>query len=239
MENDTNNINEKYFKKQYILAMIAILVIVAIFIVIVISIKINKRNKRDACSIHVEQIIGWANQIATNINTEIEIKDDKKDTIETTIEITTECILTNTTQSTIIEEVTSEPEPSAETITTQLQTQSNTTEYSNDDFNTICMVVEAETHGGDSESKIHIVSVILNRVNSPDFPNTIQGVCYQSGQFASRSDVEQSTIDAVNAALISGDTVQGALFFCTCSGCWADTNREYLFTDNIGHRFYR
>jgi hypothetical protein len=115
----------------------------------------------------------------------------------------------------------------------------NESNFSDEDFNTICRVVEAETHGADENSKIHIVHVILNRVSSSEFPNTIQGVCNQSGQFASRSDVEQSTIEAVNIALTVSDTTNGALFFCTCKGCWADNNKEYLFKDTIGHSFYK
>lgn len=155
-------------------------------------------------------------------------------------QITTECILQTcvVVETETKEKMTIYPESNIEIEIDQKSTL-NTSGCSDDDFNAICRIVEAETHGGDTESKIHIVSVILNRVNSPEFPDTIQGVCYQSGQFASRSDVEQSTIDAVNAALIGGDTVQGALFFCTCSGCWADCNKEYLFTDNVGHRFYK
>ena len=111
--------------------------------------------------------------------------------------------------------------------------------YQDEDFIAICRIVEAETHGANEEAKIHIVSIILNRVKSPEFPNTIQGVCYQSGQFAYRYDVEKSTIDAVTTGLNCEDTVQGALFFCTCKGCWADTNKEYIFTDNVGHNFYK
>lgn len=111
--------------------------------------------------------------------------------------------------------------------------------YSEEEINKICRVVEAETHGADTESKIHIVHVILNRVSSPSFPNSIIEVCDQSGQFASRSDVEQSTIDAVYIALSMPDTTQGALFFH--SGDWTNTfnNANYIFTDNIGHHFYK
>lgn len=115
----------------------------------------------------------------------------------------------------------------------------NSLKLSDEDFTAICKVVEAETHGADIDSKMHVVHVILNRINSPDFPDSIQNVCNQSGQFASRNDVEQSTIDAVNSALTTTDTTNGALFFCTCKGCWADKNKEYIFIDNIGHRFYK
>lgn len=111
--------------------------------------------------------------------------------------------------------------------------------YSEEEINKICCVVEAETHGADMESKIHIVHVILNRVNSSNFPDNVIEVCNQSNQFASRSDIEQSTIDAVYTALSMADTTQGALFFH--SGDWVDTffGANYLFTDDVGHHFYK
>ena len=108
-----------------------------------------------------------------------------------------------------------------------------------DEFMTICSVVEAETHGADMESKMRIACVIRNRVNDSRFPSSYYGVCTQANQFASRWDIEQSTIDAVNAALSGGDITGGALWFCTCSsGCWASQNATYLFTDSVGHHFW-
>lgn len=99
-------------------------------------------------------------------------------------------------------------------------------------------VVEAETHGCDQDSKVHVAHVIMNRVNSPLFPNTITQVCLQSGQFVLRSDVDQSTIDAVNYALSIGDTTGGALYFH--SGGYTETfnGASYIFTDSCGHHFY-
>lgn len=105
---------------------------------------------------------------------------------------------------------------------------------------TIASVVEAETKGQDMESKIHIVHVIRNRVNSSNFPNDYYSVCTAGNQFASRWDIEQSTIDAVNQGLAMDDTTGGALFFCLCKEtCWLNgTSYQYLFTDSAGHHFW-
>lgn len=104
----------------------------------------------------------------------------------------------------------------------------------------ICKVVEAETHGADYDSKVRIVHVIRNRVSDGRFPNDYISVCTQANQFASRSDVEDSTRQAVNDALNMSDTTNGALWFCTCSsGCWASANATYLFTDSVGHNFWK
>lgn len=105
---------------------------------------------------------------------------------------------------------------------------------------TIASVVEAETKGQDMESKIHIVHVIRNRVNSSSFPNDYYSVCTAGNQFASRWDIEQSTINAVNQGLAMDDTTGGALFFCLCKEtCWLNgTSYQYLFTDSAGHHFW-
>lgn len=110
----------------------------------------------------------------------------------------------------------------------------------NDYIMTIASVVEAETKGQDMESKIHIVHVIRNRVNSSSFPNDYYSVCTAGNQFASRWDIEQSTIDAVNQGLAMEDTTGGALFFCLCKEtCWLNgTSYQYLFTDSAGHHFW-
>lgn len=111
--------------------------------------------------------------------------------------------------------------------------------YTDEEINAMCMVVEAETHEADEESKIHVVHVILNRVSSYNFPDSVIEVCYQNGQFASRSDVQEETRDVVIKALNMSDTTNGALFFH--SGNYSDTfnNAYYIFTDSVGHHFYK
>lgn len=99
-------------------------------------------------------------------------------------------------------------------------------------------VVECEVHGGDKESKMHVAHVIRNRVNSDLFPNDYYSVCTSPNQFCTRSDVEQSTIDAVNEAMSIGDTTGGALFFHSMEYMDSWGGYEYIFTDNVGHHFY-
>ena len=99
-------------------------------------------------------------------------------------------------------------------------------------------VVECEVHGGDKESKMHVAHVIRNRVNSDLFPNDYYSVCTSPNQFCTRSDVEQSTIDAVNEAMSIGDTTGGALFFHSMEYMDSWGGYAYIFTDNVGHHFY-
>ncbi len=48
----------------------------------------------------------------------------------------------------------------------------------------LAQLVEAEAGNQPFEGKCLVVDVILNRVESPDFPNTISEVIFQEGQFS-------------------------------------------------------
>lgn len=48
----------------------------------------------------------------------------------------------------------------------------------------ISQLVEAEAGNQPIEGKRLVVDVILNRVESPDFPNTVEEVIFQEGQFS-------------------------------------------------------
>lgn len=45
-------------------------------------------------------------------------------------------------------------------------------------------MVEAEACGEPYEGKLAVATVVINRVNSKNFPNTIHGVIYQKNQFS-------------------------------------------------------
>lgn len=74
-----------------------------------------------------------------------------------------------------------------------------------------------------TDEKAKVVEVIMNRVNSSDFPNTIYDVLTQEGQFVGVWDyvtltdysykVTEDVKSAVNMALDSGYTNHGYLFF--------------------------
>lgn len=57
-----------------------------------------------------------------------------------------------------------------------------------EEFDLLSRVVEAESDRGTSEDSFEgrtlIALTVLNRVSSADFPDSIYGVCHQSGQFA-------------------------------------------------------
>lgn len=105
----------------------------------------------------------------------------------------------------------------------------------------------AEAEGEAEYGKALVMNVIFNRVESNKFPNTVTGVIYQPGQFASISngrydaatpDVE--CVDAMEAIQTQGwDASNGALYFEGTDNAdnWHKENLYYLFQYN-NHLFY-
>lgn len=113
--------------------------------------------------------------------------------------------------------------------------------FTKEEINLICRVVETETYGADFLSKTHVASVIFNRMNSDKFPDDVTEIITAENQFCyDRTNISLSTYYAVQYAYMIEDTAGGALFF-NKSNCksWASSHRQYLFTDNVGHSFYR
>ena len=94
-----------------------------------------------------------------------------------------------------------------------------------EDYQTLLRIVEAEAGVCDSKGKILVANVVLNRVRSGEFPNTIREVVYQPSQFSPVSNgsintcqVTSQTIECVRRALEGEDYSQGALYFMNRGG---------------------
>ena len=94
------------------------------------------------------------------------------------------------------------------------------------DLAMLAALVECEAGGESYEGQWAVASVVVNRVKSGSFPNTISGVIYQSGQFApvasgrfamvlSRGAAGSCTQAAQTA--LSGSTNLNCLYFCRAS----------------------
>ena len=116
-------------------------------------------------------------------------------------------------------------------------------------------IVEAEAGGEDEEGKLLVANVVLNRVNSDKFPDTVKEVVLQRServtQFSTvasgriwRVEVSDETISAVERALNGEDISEGALFFAARRRAnqdkmrWFDTSLTYLFRHG-GHEFFK
>lgn len=105
------------------------------------------------------------------------------------------------------------------------------TTNSSNEITLLAQLVHAEANGQPYEGKVAVACVVLNRVHSGKFPNTIEGVIYQSGQFspvsngAINNSPTQSDIAAVRDAL-NNNRYQGALYFYNpkyAGGSWWDS----------------
>ncbi len=127
-------------------------------------------------------------------------------------------------------------------------------ELGEEDYDILLRIVEAEAGGEDEDGKLLVANVVLNRMNSEAFPNTVKEVVMQrSGrvtQFSPvasgriwRVKVSQETIDAVQRAIQGEDISQGALYFASRryadsdSMRWFDRRLTFLFKHG-GHEFF-
>ena len=72
------------------------------------------------------------------------------------------------------------------------------------DIQLMARAINGEARGEPYEGQVAVSAVILNRVKSSQFPNTIAGVIYQSGAFTAVSDGQ------INAPISEGSTVYKA-----------------------------
>ena len=127
-------------------------------------------------------------------------------------------------------------------------------EVSEEDYDALLRLVEAEASGEDIKGKLLVGNVVLNRVKSGAFPDTIKEVIYQRqngrAQFSpvatgkiDRVAVSEETVEAVERALCGEDESAGALYFV--APAYADAGNHQWFRDNLtllfsyeGHEFY-
>lgn len=104
----------------------------------------------------------------------------------------------------------------------------------------------AEAEGEDTEGKALVILVALNRVWSDDFPNSIEEVIYQDGQFSpvqnGRFEMVEPDRDCWQALDMvmrdKWDESHGALYFESESdSTWHRDHLQFLFQHGA-HRFY-
>lgn len=92
-------------------------------------------------------------------------------------------------------------------------------DYTSSDLYLLARCIYAEARGESYTGQVAVGAVVLNRVNSPDFPNTISGVIYQKNAFTAVSDgqinltPDQTAINAANDAMNGWDPTYGCLYY--------------------------
>ncbi len=124
-----------------------------------------------------------------------------------------------------------------------------------DDLEVLLRIVEAEAGCEDEDGKLLVANVILNRLNSPKFPDSITEIVFQrengvvqfspvyDGSYAC-AEVSEETVNAVGRALDGEDISDGALYFAARQ--YADDDRMRWFDEKLtllfrygGHEFFK
>ena len=121
--------------------------------------------------------------------------------------------------------------------------------YTDDEIYWLSKIIHAESQGEPMEGKIAVGNVVLNRVKSQDYPNTICGVIFDRNNGVQFSPVLSGTIyqkplsDSIIAAkrALEGENHAGkSLFFLNpaiAESFWIPKNRTY-FKTIANHDFY-
>ncbi|HEY8391341.1 MAG TPA: cell wall hydrolase [Capillibacterium sp.] len=86
------------------------------------------------------------------------------------------------------------------------------------DLYLLAKLIQAEAGGEPYEGKVAVGAVVMNRVKSPQFPNTIYDVIYQPGQFSClpklpTTEPDAQAIQAAREAMAGRDPSRGALYY--------------------------
>ena len=114
----------------------------------------------------------------------------------------------------------------------------------NTDLNLLAHLIYAEARGEPYKGQVAVGAVVLNRVKSSSFPNTVAGVIYQKNAFSVVNDGQinlspnTTAINAARDALNGWDPTSGCIYYFnpdTATSGWI-WSRPYVMT--IGkHRF--
>lgn len=123
------------------------------------------------------------------------------------------------------------------------------TDYTHDELTWLARIIYAEARGEDITGQIAVGNVVLNRVASALYPNTIYGVIFDTKngvQFepvlngSVYNDADQSCIQAAKRALLGENYAGECLFFFNptiAESNWISANRTYYAAIG-GHEFY-
>ncbi len=108
-------------------------------------------------------------------------------------------------------------------------TSSSGSSSNSSDVNLLAMIINGEARGEPYTGQVAIGAVVLNRVKSSSFPNTIAGVIYQDGAFTAVTDgqvnanIQSSCYSAARDALNGWDPTGGAIYYynpATATSSW-------------------
>lgn len=137
---------------------------------------------------------------------------------ETTVSTEAETTASTEAETTVAEE----------SVSAAAETEAVSTSDSTDSTSLLAALIYCEAGNQSYEGMVAVGAVVMNRVSSASFPNTISEVIYQSGQFTPASSgalasaiangVPSTCYTAAAAAIAGEDPTGGALYFNTSAG---------------------
>lgn len=123
------------------------------------------------------------------------------------------------------------------------QTDQSSTNNNADMVELLARVINGEARGEPYTGQVAVGAVIMNRVKSSEFPNTISGVIYQANQFSCVTDGQiniaidsaSTAYKAARDAMNGSDPTGGALFFYnskTTKSSWLYTRKTLIVIGN-------
>ena len=124
---------------------------------------------------------------------------------------------------------------------TSNSTSSNTSSYSDADVNLLARLIYGEARGESYVGQVAVGAVVMNRIKSASFPNTMSGVIYQSYAFTAVNDgqinltpnatARKAALDAMNG----WDPTYGALYYynpSTATSSWIFSRQTTIVIGN-------
>jgi len=151
------------------------------------------------------------------------------------------------------ERVFKQPNIPKHNINTNLDTdnnESNTSTITAIEHKLLIKITYLEARGESLDGKTAVVRTILNRVESKDFPDSIEEVICQPGQFQPAKyleevEIEEECLEEIEKAIIAALSSEGEeLYFVNPdlankdSYDWMKNNLTYLYTEG-NHEFYK
>lgn len=139
---------------------------------------------------------------------------------------------------------TAEPQPTPEPTYTSMI---HSYDWDGEDERMLAKIAMAEAEGESVDGKALVILVVLNRVWSDEFPDSIEEVIFQKNQFSPvaeggrywTTEPDAGCYEALELVMGGWDESQGAFYFeSTGRDGWHSQNLEFLFEFG-GHKFYR
>ena len=224
---------------RYIFISLAILIII-IGIIAGLS-KVHKINSEYEVTVKNTQSNICQQPTETTTMTDKEVSESKSKPTTTTTKrsSTTTTSKETTTMTKIVTETFPEKEYKAQ-VTEQVEEQVKGSYYPTESERILLVNLVAREYGADwisVEEKAKVVAVVMNRVNSPQFPNNIWDVIHQSGQFEDCYTSCWGLSDTYYSYQVTDSVVQAVDYYF--NNTWTfDSNIMYYYGDGRYNYFY-